>query len=152
MLQRFVGDDKPFTELRQLIAQDDDRKEWTSEEDMFAYFQSRIDRTATTAVTCRCEPSAVHYMDSPDNTDNAWKELRLYHVHFTCTGPNAVTDSLVRTSPATSHDGSPSHAHSTLVWLISTEDLLVRLPMEQVSFMNAIIRRFQQQQQQCTSQ
>ena len=139
-----MGDDKPFAEIRQLLARDErDLQEWTTEEDMVAYFQSRVQRSTPGSITVRCEPSTVHYMDSPDNTDNAWKEVRLYHVHFTCSGPNALTDSLVRSSPPASTSASPAHAHSTLIWLISTEDLLVRIPMEQVSFMNAIIRRLQ---------
>ena len=145
-MQRFVGDDKPFSEIRQLLARDErDHQEWTTEQDMFAYFQARAKRAQTGSVSVRCEQSTVHYMDSPDNTDNAWKELQVFHVHFKCTGPNALTDDLVRSSQPTTSSvtGTSTSAHSTLIWLISTEDLLVRIPMEQVSFMNAVIRRLQ---------
>ena len=138
-MQRFIGDDKPFTEIRQLLAKDErdqHQQQWNSDEELFEYFQARVQRSPPGSVSVRCEPSVVHYMDSPDNTDNAWKELQVYHIHFT--GDCALTDSLVRSST-----NSACLAHSTLVWLISTEDLLVRIPMEQVSFMNAIIRRLQ---------
>lgn len=97
-------------------------------------------------------------MDSPDNTDNSWKELQLYHIHFNCTSPagTQLTDALISggNSAAAASVSSPgagqqhqsssfSRTGSTLLWLVSTEDLLVRIPMEQVSFMNAIIRRLQ---------
>ena len=108
---------------------------------MFAFFEARVARVSPNTVSVQCKAPTVHYMDSPDNTDNAWKELKMYHIHFTYTGSNEVTDSLIR-----SNSSSPFHTHSALIWLISTEDLLARIPMEQVSFMNAIIRRFQQQQ------
>lgn len=87
-------------------------------------------------------------MDSPDNTDNAWKELQVYHIHFTSTGgAHSLTDALVG-SASGDHDHAHEHLQSpstntNLLWLHSTEDLLVRIPMEQVSFMNAIIRRLQ---------
>lgn len=139
--QRFVGDDKPFGEIRHLLAKDDRdvHQQWSSEEEMIQYFTERVQRSPPGSVSVKCEPSTVHYMDSPDNTDNAWKEVQLYHVHFTLSGQNtALTDNLIHSSL-----GSSQGPHSTLVWLISTEDLLVRIPMEQVSFMNAIIRRLQ---------
>ena len=139
------------------------QQEWNSDSDLIAYFEKRLARSTPPSssdvgnVKVQSEPSTVYYMDSPDNTDNAWKEIHLIHVHFQCTGDsNTLTDNLIRSnsnSPeAQSVRGngtsSSNNSQSTLVWLISTEDLLVRIPMEQVPFMNAIIRQFQQQSSQ----
>lgn len=78
----------------------------------------------------------VQYIDSPDNTDNAWKEMRIFHVHFNSNTPTPVTDNLFA-SPSSSAGGG------SMVWMGATEELLIRLPTEQVPFMNEIIRRFE---------
>lgn len=78
----------------------------------------------------------AQYIDSPDNTDNAWKEIRIFHVHYNSNTPQPVTDNLFASALNSENRG-------LMTWTSATEDLLIRLPMEQVPFMNEIIRRFE---------
>lgn len=109
-----MGDDKPFGELSSLFG--GQCGEWRSEEEMLASFHS---------------PSPLHsapvarYLDSPENTDNAWKEVRLYHLHFPPHVPPSCTEPLL----------GPS-----MKWTPFTEDLSVRLPVEQVALLNLAVK------------
>ncbi|KAJ6217132.1 hypothetical protein RDWZM_008289 [Blomia tropicalis] len=145
---RFVGNDKPFSEISQLIVKEGYNQEWSNQQDMMSYFEKRIADGPPNMISIRHEPDTMHYMDSPDNTDNAWKELHLFHIHFDCNGPTILTDNLLRSSNKGSIGGDQSgQSQGTLIWHMSNEDLLVRIPMEQVSFMNSIMRRFQSKHQ-----
>ena len=112
--------------------------EWKNEDDMLTHFESIMPPNSV-----RLETPSTFYMDSPDNTDNAWKEVKVYHFRFLS---NRIYDDIfaltnqAQTSSTESNSSSNVSIQKSMLWCLSTEDLLVRLPMEQVSFMNAIIR------------
>lgn len=128
-----------FTEIRSLFTSDDDSNvNWTSEEIMCEYFQQVAFRSVSRAgSTCQRQlshdvnniqwmPPVMHYLDSPENTDNAWKEVKVYHIHYSPTVPTVNTDRILSRG---------------MIWMNFCEDLSVRIPMEQVPLMNSTVKR-----------
>lgn len=123
----------------------DNNYEWKKEEDMLKYFETILAENHSAQI----EPPSTFYMDSPDNTDNAWKEVKVFNIHLSTT---ESLDDLFSNNTQSSSNNDQSSTHNntmsnistpkSMLWSLSSEDLLVRLPMEQVSFMNAIIRTF----------
>ena|SRR6218665_1095570 len=119
-----------------LFATKDIGTEWNSHDDMFAYFQ-----TVMPPNSVRMDSPTSFYMDSPDNTDNAWKEVKVYHIRLFTS--RMYDDIFAKTNQQQQQQPQPSeNSQRALNWCLSTEDLFVRLPMEQVSFMNAAIRHY----------
>ena len=60
------------------------------------------------------------YMDDPLNTDHAWKEVELWHIHYT--GPDCLSDKM----------------QSQIRWRIVTEDIFTKLPVSQATLMQEL--------------
>ena len=65
------------------------------------------------------------YMDDPFNTDMAWKELVLIHVHFT------------------GSDDLDKKMTTSLNWRIITEDVFLKLPSGQSTILQSVTNKLQ---------
>ena len=70
------------------------------------------------------EKVTTGYMDDPLNTDNAWKEMELWHLHYT--DGDCLSDSMVST-----------HIH----WRILTEDVFTKLPTSQAQLIHDLTHK-----------
>lgn len=100
---------------------------------MIAFFKSAVVQTQSPTEESVTSPPTVPtpaqsgvkvdrlltgYMDDTFNTDNAWKELELWHIHYT--GEECLSDRM----------------QSSLVhWRIVTEDVFTKLPSGQAALM-----------------
>jgi len=80
----------------------------------------------TSAQGLKYEKSFFGYMDDPLNTDNAWKEIELWHFHYT--GPECLSDSMQT---------------SLIHWRIVTEDVFIKLPLGQATLMQDLTNKLQ---------
>lgn len=66
------------------------------------------------------------YMDDPLNTDQAWKEVELWHFHYT------------------SQDNLSEKMNPTQVnWRIITEDIFIKLPAGQATLLQEVTNKLQ---------
>ena len=72
----------------------------------------------------KCDLLKVGYMDDPFNTDNAWKELELWHIHYT--GAECLSDKMQLNS---------------IHWRIVTEDVFTKLPSGQAALMQDLTNK-----------
>lgn len=79
---------------------------------------SSVQSPAVSGTGVKCEKLRVGYLDDPFNTDNAWKEVELWHIHYT--GTECLADKMVLNS---------------IHWRIVTEDVFTKLPSEQAALM-----------------
>ncbi|GBN00850.1 hypothetical protein AVEN_31338-1, partial [Araneus ventricosus] len=70
-----------------------------------------------------CEIVHKGYMDDPCNTDQAWKEVELWHVHFDM--PENVSEKL----------------QTSMGWRLITEDAFFKLPAGQAVLLQDIARK-----------
>nr|XP_046916059.1 transient receptor potential cation channel subfamily M member 2-like [Dermatophagoides farinae] len=143
---RFIGDDIMFSDLRQLFRTFDKNSiynKWNNDNDLLEYFRS-IDPQIKSVI-----PAQAYYMDSPDNTDNGWKEVKIYHFHFNDKIDWKLTDTMITRDDDQNddmndgdyrHSNCPSSTRSQLSWISYNEDMLVQMPMEQVQFIDNAIR------------
>ncbi|KPM03741.1 hypothetical protein QR98_0021750 [Sarcoptes scabiei] len=129
---RFIGDEKLFNDLK-ILFQQPQAKNWETEEDLYDFFKS-IDSSVM------IELPQIHYMDSPDNTDNAWKEVKIYHFHYDLKIDLNKTAQLINLFDLNTN-GSQSSRNICTTWTEYSEDMLVQLPMEQIPFINEAIKR-----------
>jgi len=80
----------------------------------------------TTTHGLKYEKSKVGYLDDPLNTDNSWKEIELWHFHYT--GPDCLSDSMQT---------------SSVHWRIITEDVFIKLPLSQATLMQDLTHKLQ---------
>ncbi|OTF77807.1 hypothetical protein BLA29_000632 [Euroglyphus maynei] len=138
---RFIGDDVMFSDLRQLFRTFDKNSEhnkWTNDNDILEYFRS-IDQQIKSIM-----PTQAYYMDSPDNTDNGWKEVKIYHFHFDDKIDWKLTDALINQDDDDNNNNNNNRndyrtIRSKLSWITYNEDMLVQMPMEQVQFIDNAI-------------
>ncbi|RWS26931.1 protein ced-11-like protein [Leptotrombidium deliense] len=133
---RFIPGDNLYTELQTLFkTSSDNAMPWNSSEAMINAFKSCCSTPVidlTGADTSPPDPGLkyemVHrgYMDDPFNTDHSWKEVELWHFHFT--------------TPDTLHE----RMHSTNVsWRIITEDAFIKLPAGHAALLQDITNKLQ---------
>lgn len=127
---RFIGNDRMFSDLRQLFCATEMDTEWKNDEDFISFFR-KIDPNVCLA------PIKSHYMDCPENTDNAWKEVKIYHVHFRSKSDQKIPEKLFKES-STENDKT-----NQLMWINYHEDMIVKLPMEQFQFIEDALRRIE---------
>jgi len=72
----------------------------------------------------KCEKVVRGYMDDPSNTDHAWKEVELWHIHYS--GPDTLSEKL-----------QPMHVG----WRVITEDVFIRLPSGQSALLNEATKK-----------
>lgn len=97
---------------------------------MIQFFESCIVPKSSEGLTedspgVRSDIHKASYMDDPLNTDMAWKEIVLYHIHF-------------NTNDNLNEKISPS-----LSWRVVTEDLFLKLPAGQSTILQNIINKLQ---------
>lgn len=132
---RFIGGESLYLDLQSLFKTS---LNWTSSEEMIQFFKSAIVSAQSPTLSppvdptsgllpsqgMKAEKSFVGYMDDPLNTDNAWKEIELWHIHYT------------------SHEClSESMQLSQIHWRIITEDVFIKLPLGQASLMQELTNK-----------
>ena len=85
---------------------------------------SPVTGPTATQTGVKCELLMTGYMDDPFNTDNAWKELELWHIHYT--GEECLSDRM-----------QSSHIH----WRIVTEDVFTKLAPGQAAIMQDLTNK-----------
>nr|XP_027194835.1 uncharacterized protein LOC113789492 [Dermatophagoides pteronyssinus] len=134
---RFIGDDIMFGDLRQLFRifdKNSGHNKWINDNDILEYFRS-IDPQLQSII-----PTQAYYMDSPDNTDNGWKEVKVYHFHFNDKIDWKLTDAMIMNQDDDNSNNDYRTTKSHLSWITYNEDMLVQMPMEQVQFIDMAIR------------
>lgn len=135
--QRFIAGENLYLDLQSLFKTSDN---WNSSEEMIKFFKSAVvsvqsptgeqsgveSGLLSTTQGVKYEKSFFGYMDDPLNTDNAWKEIELWHFHYT--GPECLSDSM---------------QSSQIHWRIVTEDVFIKLPLGQATLMQDLTHKLQ---------
>ncbi|RWS01510.1 protein ced-11-like protein [Dinothrombium tinctorium] len=91
----FVAGDNAFAVVQQQLDPKNKSKQWKSARNMIEFLANKVEanifksegvKTRTSSVPEKCVQHHLAfkgYMDSPYNTDNAWKEVEFWHFHFT---------------------------------------------------------------------
>ncbi|RWS12646.1 protein ced-11-like protein [Dinothrombium tinctorium] len=132
---RFISGDNLYVELQTLFKMPPDSQPWTKSEIMIDFFKSCcstpvIDLTKTDVIApdYGLKYELVHrgYMDDPLNTDQSWKEVEFWHIHFT------------------SLDTLSEKMHPVNVnWRIVTEDLFIKLPAGLAALLQEVTNKLQ---------
>ncbi|KAF8770629.1 Transient receptor potential cation channel like protein [Argiope bruennichi] len=101
---------------------------WNSQDDMLDFFKScaespQEDEEVPTEV--KCEMVKKGYMDDPWNTDQAWREVELWHIHYV--GKENLTQNF----------------QAMLSWRLITEDVFIKLPSGQAVLLQDITQKLQ---------
>ncbi|CAL1261896.1 unnamed protein product [Larinioides sclopetarius] len=101
---------------------------WNSQDDMLDFFKScdetlQEDEEVPTEV--KCEMVKKGYMDDPWNTDQAWREVELWHIHYV--GKENLTQ----------------HFQAMLSWRLITEDVFIKMPSGQAVLLQDITQKLQ---------
>ncbi|CAG2164303.1 unnamed protein product [Oppiella nova] len=91
----FIGREMTYTGLETLFrTADSEHKNWKESEKMVNWFQSfrqqntnKDPKSDTKNDIFKCERLMKGYFDDPLNTDQAWKEMELWHIHYTTASP-----------------------------------------------------------------
>ncbi|XP_015781855.1 protein ced-11 isoform X2 [Tetranychus urticae] len=127
---RFVPGDNWYGDLQTLFNVPDDQQ-WTNDENVEAFFTncslSNTNKPAESedTVLVKFIKNDATYMDDPLNTDMAWKELVLIHVHFT------------------GNDDLDKKMTPSLNWRIITEDVFLKLPSGQSTILQSVTNKLQ---------
>ncbi|XP_054166897.1 transient receptor potential cation channel subfamily M member 3-like [Oppia nitens] len=112
--ERFVSDDRLYAELRDLFRAD---AEWTTSAEMIGFFEAQGGQGGVV----RTERVSREYQDCELNSDNAWKETEVWHVHYS-------GEDLMEMS---------GRVH----WRIVTEDVLTKLSPSQAREIQELTER-----------
>ncbi|XP_054165224.1 transient receptor potential cation channel subfamily M member 1-like [Oppia nitens] len=92
LIERFISGDLQYGGIESMFKIDNEKlRNWTKSETMIEWFgsldekqgqQSQPSLPPQQQKTFRSEQLMRGYFDDPLNTDNAWKELELWHIHY----------------------------------------------------------------------
>ncbi|XP_042900024.1 transient receptor potential cation channel subfamily M member-like 2 isoform X2 [Parasteatoda tepidariorum] len=125
----FVPGEQRYVILQSLFKQKETNAPiWKSHEDMLEFFRNccetlQEDEEVPTEV--KCEMVKRGYMDDPWNTDQAWREVELWHIHY---GGNETLS---------------QYFQQSLSWRLITEDVFIKLPSGQAVLLQDITQRLQ---------
>ena len=103
---------------------------WTDENSMAQFFQNCLinknEESYYQTSNLHFDSHPAMYMDDIENTDHAWKEMKLFHFHFL----------------------SKENLHeklNTLIsgWRVITEDVFIKLPSGQSAILQSIANKLQ---------
>lgn len=89
---RFILGEMTYIGLEALFrTEDSEHKNWSESEKMMDWFRGFNEQNednndtnnANNAHSFKCERLMKGYFDDPLNTDQAWKEMELWHIHYT---------------------------------------------------------------------
>ncbi|KAG8179377.1 hypothetical protein JTE90_012073 [Oedothorax gibbosus] len=125
----FVPGEQKYEVVRCLFkAKEGNLPMWHTEENMIDFFKSgseNLSEEEETPPEVKCERVKRGYMDDPWNTDQAWREVELWHVHY---ADNEVLQQSFQ---------------SLLSWRLITEDVFIKLPSGQALLLQEITQRLQ---------
>ncbi|XP_076343398.1 transient receptor potential cation channel subfamily M member-like 2 [Tachypleus tridentatus] len=108
---------------------------WQNEEDMIQFFKScgatlqNVDGQTETGADVICDVIHRGYMDDPWNTDQAWREVELWNIHFQ------------------NEEHSIDKLPMNLNWMQITEDIFLTLPDGEVRLLQKITENFKTSRQ-----
>ncbi|XP_071041740.1 transient receptor potential cation channel subfamily M member-like 2 isoform X2 [Parasteatoda tepidariorum] len=122
----FAGSESRYARIQTLFKEDEnDPETWESSTDMIRFFQryaTDSDEVEVNEEHVKCEKNYCGYMDDQLNTDQAWKEVELWHVHY------KITTSLSRMFKP------------DVKWAVLTEDVFIRLKDGQTTLLQNAVR------------
>lgn len=101
---------------------------WNTQEDMLEFFKGCCEtllEEEETPSEVKCEMVKRGYMDDPWNTDQAWREVELWHLHFV--GNETLSQSFL----------------PMLSWRLITEDVFIKMPSGQAALLQEITQKLQ---------
>ncbi|XP_076316396.1 transient receptor potential cation channel subfamily M member-like 2 isoform X3 [Tachypleus tridentatus] len=131
----FIPGDQKYEVMRALFkVQETGTNKWKTEQDLVQFMKNcsiqsenleTMEGDSGSQQDVKCDIILKGYMDDPWNTDQAWREVELWHVHYS--GVENVADKL-----------QPS-----LGWRIVTDDVFIKLPAGQAALLQEITHRLQ---------
>ncbi|XP_053204968.1 transient receptor potential cation channel subfamily M member-like 2 isoform X2 [Panonychus citri] len=128
---RFVPGDHLYSELQRLFNVPEDQS-WADDKSVEAFFTNcALPNTniksseSEEIVAMKFTKNDATYMDDPFNTDMAWKELVLIHVHYS------------------GSDDLDKKMTTSLNWRIITEDVFLKLPSGQSTILQSVTNKLQ---------
>ncbi|XP_054711630.1 ADP-ribose pyrophosphatase, mitochondrial-like [Uloborus diversus] len=111
----FVWLENQYESIRSIFIQNEQSEPWTSTEDMIKFFQEHAVGVAEPDKNEQFKTEKVFrgYMDDQLNTDNAWKEVELWHIHY-----NTLTD-------------LDTKFKMDVKWRLLCDDVFIQLPLGQ---------------------
>lgn len=122
----FVSGESLYLDLQNYFKVPSDSPNWVTADVMIEFFKS-CDNSGSTSEASpgfKLESHIEGYLDDPLNTDNAWKEVELFHIHYY--GTDSLTDKL-----------------KLLSWRVISEDVFVKLPPGQSMILHQMITKLQ---------
>uniref|UniRef100_A0A1W7RAU8 Protein ced-11 n=1 Tax=Hadrurus spadix TaxID=141984 RepID=A0A1W7RAU8_9SCOR len=123
----FVSNENRYEVVRSLFKSDKVSEVWRDQEAMISFFTecSVPESEDDSDKDMKCELIIQGYMDDPWNTDQAWKEVELWHIHYN--GQEILQENL----------------QPTLWWRVITDDVFIKLPAGQTSFLQEVTQRLE---------
>ncbi|GFY38635.1 transient receptor potential cation channel subfamily M member 2 [Trichonephila inaurata madagascariensis] len=121
----FVWSESQYTVIQSVFKLSNDASPWLSADDMIQFFKSHAASSVGSEPgekDIKCTNIYYGYMDDQLNTDQAWKEVELWHIHY-----NTYT-SIFRSFKA------------NMKWRVLSEDVFIRLPYGQTTLLQDAIR------------
>ncbi|GFQ90467.1 protein ced-11, partial [Trichonephila clavata] len=125
----FVPGEQKYDVLRSLFkGKESSLPVWNAQEDMLNFFRScgeALEEDEEVPTEVKCEMIKRGYMDDPWNTDQAWREIELWHIHYT--GKENLSQSF----------------QGMLSWRLITEDVFIKMPSGQAVLLQDITQKLQ---------
>lgn len=123
----FVAAENQYQAIINLFKVDKDSK-WQNKDDMLQFFQACIPSEKSSdseSPGMKGQQLQLGYMDDPWNTDQAWREVELWHIHYSET--ETINEKL----------------QSSLFWRLITEDIFMKLPAGQAQLLQEVTHSLQ---------
>ncbi|KAM7305887.1 protein ced-11-like isoform X2 [Ixodes scapularis] len=118
----FVPGEQKYDGVMRVCFKIPDNVSISTADDVTTFFNSCLqhppDQTDTTNVLVECSVARKGYMDDPMNTDNCWREVELWKVHFSC------------------KENLAERFQPNVIWRLVTDDLFLKLPSGHSSLFN----------------
>ncbi|KFM63680.1 hypothetical protein X975_03002, partial [Stegodyphus mimosarum] len=121
----FVWSENKFEVIQSVFKMDEGIYAWLTSEDMVKFFKNfatSLSDEEPSPEEFKCEQIYCGYMDDILNTDQAWKEVELWHIHY-----NTWTN-IQRKFKATTR------------WKVLSEEVFIKLPYGQTILLQDVIR------------
>ncbi|XP_023240584.1 protein ced-11-like, partial [Centruroides sculpturatus] len=122
----FVGADNQYQMLANLFKLD--KSKWQNKEEMLQFFQGCAhleEGKDSSGSEMKGQQLLVGYMDDPCNTDQAWREVELWHIHYS------------------EMETLGEKLQSPLFWRLITEDIFMKLPPGQALLLQEVTHNLQ---------
>ncbi|GFT22343.1 transient receptor potential cation channel subfamily M member 2 [Nephila pilipes] len=124
----FAWSESQYKVIQSIFKLSDDAVPWLSADDMIQFFKRHSSSSVGSEPgeqDIKCSNISCGYMDDQSNTDQAWKEVELWHIHYY---------------------NYTSIFHSfkaNMKWRVLSEDVFIRLPYGQTTLLQDVIRTFE---------